>query len=433
MLNVIIVGAGISGLTCSIALMKYTNVKVTIFERTMAMEKVGNGIQIPCNAAHAMRCLGLLDRLLAQSKRPATSFKTVRYSGGETLLDMDFDRCNELYGAPWLLMHRADYMSILLVEARRLGVQINLGCEVQHVEFDTPSVTLADGQVHEAHVIVSCDGVNSMTRSLIHPSIRAASTGEYAYRALLTRSQLSSSSSFNHIISTPSVLRCWLGPNANAILYPLQDGMIFNLVIPIADVTFNTFCNGKTNLLHHVRDWLRDWDPVLLEMLDVAGELVRFPMYQVRALPHWTKGAVTLMGDAAHAMLPHLAQGAATGVEDGYILGTLLGLLAQHTTGSPDDSILKRKIKTVLQSYEHLQHERTSRVVSNSRLTGTLDHLPDGPDQRARDAEFGLHRTDESVSAMPWIDARWNRELLGRKVDEVTEREFHRLVAEGQL
>lgn len=134
MINVIVVGAGISGLTFSIALSRYQNVKVTVFERAAGLEnasnpsrfsilpgfsslktftqgkhplhltkgQVGNGLQLPCNAARVMRCLGLLDKLRAQTKHPAASIKILSYSNGKELLDRDLTTCEELYGAPWL-------------------------------------------------------------------------------------------------------------------------------------------------------------------------------------------------------------------------------------------------------------------------------------------------------------------------------------------
>ncbi|KAF5130307.1 FAD-dependent monooxygenase OpS4 [Metarhizium anisopliae] len=102
MLHVIIVGAGISGLTCAITLAKYTHVQVTVLERAPVMDKAGNGIQVPCNAAHAMRCLGLLDKLLVKTNGPATAFLNLKYDDGEILLHKDLTRCEDLYGAPWL-------------------------------------------------------------------------------------------------------------------------------------------------------------------------------------------------------------------------------------------------------------------------------------------------------------------------------------------
>lgn len=277
----------------------------------------------------------------------------------------------------------------------------------------------------------------------MHPSMRPVLTGEYAYRALFKRSQLASTPAWQHIVSNPSVIRMWLGPEANAVLYPLQDGKLFNLVIIITDTDFNASFHQGEDLIGPVKNWLQDWDPFLLQMLDKTDRLVRFPLYQAQILPSWSRGCVGLIGDAAHAMMPHLAQGAAAAVEDAFVLGTLLGRCAQHKTAAALDSsqvdwsetrtrpLQKFQIQEILHSYQNIQHERTTLIVSHSRLTGMLDHLPQGPDQQARDADFARFVPEDPescVSSMPWIDGKWNRELLGRNVDEHIEREFRALV-----
>ncbi|EFZ02794.2 FAD binding domain protein [Metarhizium robertsii] len=424
MLHVIIVGAGISGLTCAITLAKYTHVQVTVLERAAVMDKAGNGIQVPCNAAHAMRCLGLLDKLLVKTNGPATAFLNLKYDDGEILLHKDLTRCEELYGAPWLLIHRADYMTVLLDEARRVGVRIRLGCDVDSVDLDTPSVKLQNGHVYQADVVESTPPSAPSCTRRHSPSQRANTPTARSSPARNSPPHPSGISS-----PPPASPAAGWGPSPNAVFYPLQEGTLFNLVIAIADPNFNNNTCDEQALLPSVRAWLSGWDPTLLEMLDAASHLVRFPLYQVAKLPFWSKGCVTLTGDAAHAMPPHLAQGAATGVEDGFILGTLLGRLSRHVSGPTR----RAQLRTVLRAYETLQHDRTAQIVSGSRFTGMLDHLPQGPDQRARDAEFAMYDPEKTVSAMPWIDARTNRKLLGRKVDEVAEGEVARLLAAGEF
>ncbi|KAG5938449.1 hypothetical protein E4U53_008003 [Claviceps sorghi] len=156
MMEVVVIGAGISGLVLSITLSRYRNVKITVFEQAAAIEnakQVGNGLQIPCNAIHAMRCLGMLDKLRAHVKHAATSFKSLAYADGKELLDRNLRVYEELYGAPWLYV--ADSISH---EARQAGVVIKYGCKVRHVDFSAPSVTLESGDIHKADVVVGCDG-----------------------------------------------------------------------------------------------------------------------------------------------------------------------------------------------------------------------------------------------------------------------------------
>lgn len=281
----------------------------------------------------------------------------------------------------------------------------------------------------------------------MHPTVVPFATGQHAYRILFSREQLLLSSSTSPLASEPGTTRCWLGPHANIVFYPVQDDGLFNLVIPIADESFHHSC-PEGDVLPCLRAYFRTWDLTIRDLLGAATSVTRFPILQLPPIPHWSRGCVTLMGDAAHAMVPHLAQGAATSVEDAFILGTLLGRLAslvvvhlpRHSSSDTpkeeaEEEEGKRRVRTVLASYEKLQHERTARIAAGSRLTGTLDRLLPGIDQRARDAEFATYDAEQAtcVSAFPWLDARTNMALLGRKVDEVARREFRRLLDAGEL
>ncbi|KAG6007139.1 hypothetical protein E4U21_006323 [Claviceps maximensis] len=437
-MDVIVVGAGISGLTLAITLSRYRNVKVTVLERAAAFGNTGNGLQIPCNASHAMRCLGLLDKLRALTKNAATSFQNLSFDG-KVVLDRNLRVYEEIYGAPWVLMYRSDYMHMLLEEARQAGVEVKFGCQVTHVDLSAPSVTMANGDIQGADLVIGADGLHSRIRLLMHPSTPAV-PGDYAYRGLLKKSQLSSVPSLQPLVSNPERVRLWQGPQVNVVLYPLQGGEIFNIVILVSDTTFNESCvKSDKSILDCVKQRLRDCDPFVLDVLAQADQLTRYQLYQVPNLPSWSRGSAALVGDAAHAMLPHLAQGAAMAVEDGFVLGTLVGRYAQdHMSSaamaresSSDRTIRRQNIQTLLRSYEKIQRERITRVVSYSRWTGTLEHLPFGSDQIARDAEFATfdpYDPESCVSGIPWIDGRWNQELLGRKIDEVTEREYQTLV-----
>ena len=278
-------------------------------------------------------------------------------------------------------------------------------------------------------------GINSNVRRLIYPAAEAVASGSCAYRALFTASQLSTPL-LESLTSTAGVSRLWMGPKANAVFYPVQDGKLFNLVLAISDEDFNDKCDklqDDASLLANVSDFLRGWDPVLRELTQVATSLVRFLMMELKPLPSWVKGQVVLMGDAAHAMLPHFAQGAAMAVEDGVMLGTMLGMLAETGVAKEGKATLQNKVRAVLDSYASIQQPRASLVASQSRFLGTLEHLPRGQGQRGRDAEFRAFDPEKCVSAIGWIDSRANKELLGRKVDEDAREEFERLVREGYV
>lgn len=247
---------------------------------------------------------------------------------------------------------------------------------------------------------------------------------------MLPVSQLTSPT-LQHILN-PSACLFWLGPRIQIVLYALRGGEVYNLVIVTGDPPFNAKCRDG-DALALLRERLSDCDPAVRELMDAAQELVSFPLLELEDLPSWTRGNVTIMGDAAHPTLPHLGQGAAMCVEDGLVLGTLLGCLTEHVNSGSSRGTLKSGIPTILESYESLRHARTTRIVSQSHLAGVFAELPPGAAQRARDAQVVDYDERTCVSSWPWVDSRWNRELLGYRAGDVAEHEFGRLVDEGAL
>ncbi|KAF7548956.1 hypothetical protein G7Z17_g6715 [Cylindrodendrum hubeiense] len=402
-------------------------VQVTILERASALVAAGNGIQVACNACHVLRSLGLLDQLIAKSKGTAPGSLSLDYENGQILLTKDFARYEEIYGAPWLFVHRADYIDVLVDEAKRLGVQTRLGCEVKELNIGAPWVRLASDEIVTADVIIGCDGINSSIRTTLYPDIRPHPTNGVAYRAFITRSQLSSS--LFETITASSECRFWIGPQAHLVLYPIHGGETFNLVLVITDARLNRRCENG-NILELVREHMAGWNSVVKGLLQAIHELTRFPLYSVEDLPSFTSGLVALIGDAAHPTVPYLGQGAAVAVEDALVLGTLLGNLTRYSSSLGSES-LRSRIPTILQTYDAIQHPRTTTIVAESRHQGYFNHLARGPEQRARDVEFAAYDTEATVSDCPWIDSTFNRELLGRDTEAVAVREFRRLVAEG--
>lgn len=243
---------------------------------------------------------------------------------------------------------------------------------------------------------------------------------------LFTPTQLSSPT-LRHITSSRSC-RLWLGPLIHAVFYPVRSGAAFNLVVIVADAQLNERCEG-VHALRHVSEAMRDWDPVVKEMLLTATTLMRFPLMELGELPSWGKGYVTLAGDAAHPTLPYLGQGAAMAVEDALILGTLLGQLTEHLSPSCP---VKPHVPTVLNAYASIQRPRTATIVSHSRLQGMFNHFPPGtPAQWERDAEYAAFDMESCVSFSPWVDAAFNRLVLGYKAGDVAMAVFRRLVKQG--
>lgn len=271
-------------------------------------------------------------------------------------------------------------------------------------------------------------GINSRIRKVLHPTVEPRLTNAFAYRALFTPEQLSLSLFAE--LRKSRYCRFWLGPRTHVVFYPLRGGSVYNMVLIVADKAFHvTRSDGDITILRKLRAYMAGWDPVVRGLLDVADGIVSFPLKEVGELPSWSRGCVTLMGDAAHPTLPYLGQGAAMAVEDAMVLATMLGTATRRQPAANTDAKLRRKhIQVVLSAYESLQRPRTATIVRRSRENGAFNHLGRGPAQRARDEDFANFRVESTVSACPWIDASFSRELLGRNSELTAIAEFGRLV-----
>ncbi|PVH79627.1 putative salicylate hydroxylase [Cadophora sp. DSE1049] len=411
---VIVVGAGLGGLSCAVAA-KQRGLDVLLLERAPAISNVGAGIQVPPNAGRAMRYLGLFDKLITKAV-VLERLDLVRYESGEVLLARDGQKgIVENYGAPWMVAHREDYHRILYDEAERSGVQIRLGASVKTVGFDMTTVTLENGTVLEGSVIIGADGLWSTTRAqILGYASDPKETGDLAYRAIFSTEKLRALNDerINKLISQ-NVATVWLGPNKHCVLYPVRGGEEYNLVLLRPD----NLPKGQTKVegdLNEMKLTFEGWDPVLTELISCIPMVLRWKLFHHEELKTWTKDSVAILGDACHPTLPYQAQGAAMAVEDGVVIGHLLGLLgkdyASDPSGPPPEAFA-----SILALYESLRKHRTTLNVSGARENRYMYHLPDGPEQKRRDLE--LQKVDW-VSSTPWkyTDGPYQRELLGHDV-----------------
>ncbi|THC94166.1 hypothetical protein EYZ11_006374 [Aspergillus tanneri] len=231
-MKVIVVGAGLGGLACAIACRR-ANLDVTVLEKSPEISPIGAGIQIPPNGARIMDELCLLPELLEKG----TVVETIdirRYADGKIITSMP---SGEIlipeYGAPWIIIHRADYHEILLARAKALGAKIRLSATVKDVVYESPQVILAGGERIAGDVIIGADGLGSTIRNCIlgeeHPPDE---TGDLAYRGTFSREQLESlaDTDINHLCARMAITS-WLGPKKHAVFYPLRGGKEYNLVL----------------------------------------------------------------------------------------------------------------------------------------------------------------------------------------------------------
>ena len=373
-LRVAIIGAGIGGLALGLALREH-GVAAEVFEQAPALAELGAAVGVGGNATRLLRRMGLLEELEAVATVP-TELVYRQWRTGERIAAhpvRDGDTYLKRVGAPWLGIHRAEYQRILgtAYGSAELHLEHRLVDLVQ--EADAVTLTFANGRTAQADVVVGADGVRSAVRQWVSAGDDIVYSGTSGFRGIVARDDVPA-------LPDPEALQFWMGPDAHLLHYAIGcDAEEINL---LAVVEGPRSWDAADRWLTEVepRDVLArfsGWHPAATEMVAAAAPAVRWGLFVVQPLLHWYRGRVVLLGDAAHAMLPHHGQGANTTVEDAFTLATLL---AQAQPGD---------LEPVLASYQRLRRARTRQIAASSWATNALLHLrDDDPDLPWRDEKM---------------------------------------------
>ncbi|KAL9604928.1 MAG: hypothetical protein Q9219_000116 [cf. Caloplaca sp. 3 TL-2023] len=413
-LNICIVGAGIGGLAAAIGITRAGH-RVIVLEQAGALSEIGAGIQVPPNSSRILKRWGLLEKIEAVSVRPR-DFVLRSYRNGAILSKQNMvPYAEDRYAAPYLHIHRADYHRILLAEARRLGVKIQLGSAVSKIDFEATLIHL-DGKpdVH-ADVIIGADGLKSKCREAMlgYPDPPRL-TGNLAYRIIVKVEDMKSCPDLHDLAAEPAI-NYWMGPQAHAVCYFLKGGKLCNLVLLCPDDLPETVNTAKADV-QEMRDLFRDWDPKLKTLLGLVQETSKWRLQNSEELDSWSHpaGNFVLLGDACHATLPYLAQGAAQAVEDGAVLGALFERIENPS-----------QLGHALVIYERLRKSRTTTVVKGSTHLQDVFHMPDGPRQQERDWNLTQREPYEGYPN-PWADPVFQPYLFGYDADKEVEEAWQR-------
>lgn len=376
-LKVIIVGAGLGGVTAAIAL-KLAGHEVILLEQAPLLGEVGAGIQIPPPSVRILHTIGAYDYVRAASMIP-NNVRFYRWRDGSQLSEQNLvPLTQDSYESDYLHIHRADYHSALVKRANEVGIQIELGSRVELVDFETESVKLTNGKVFRGDVVVGYDGIKSVLRSaILNRDDPPYTTGDMAFRALVDVDKAIADPRLKKLFSEPNI-NFWLGPQGHIVIYLLQGGKTINIVA-LAPDTLDEGLSIKDSTREELKEMFKEWDPQLLCLFDSVHETKKWKLQNSRELPTWTHetGNVIVLGDASHATLPYLASGASQALEDAAVLA---GLLARIES--------KSQIHDALKITESLRKWRSTQIVQGSTNARTIFHMPDGPDQVARDAEL---------------------------------------------
>jgi 2-polyprenyl-6-methoxyphenol hydroxylase-like FAD-dependent oxidoreductase len=384
--RVLIAGGGIGGLAASIALGR-RGIEAEVLERSSFAEETGAGIQLGPNAASALARLGMLEAIEPRAIRPEAIWIFDGLSG-RRLTSVPLGRsAGQRYNAPYLTLHRADLHAGLRAAAQSLDViTLTPGFELAEIDANAAAVVArtADGRDTKGKCLVGADGLWSTVRALMAPRSGLQFCGATAWRTILPRKELASP------FDAP-VVGLWLGPGAHLVHYPLRGGEDLNVVAVTEGGPerqgWNQSANPET-LLASLTRWHKDSK----SLLEQAEGWRSWSLYRLVHLTQWSVGRVALLGDAAHPVLPFLAQGAALAIEDAVILADCL-------TDSPGDP------PQAFRRYETLRQPRCARVQRLSRHYGRLYHLR-GPLRLARNLILERRSGQRALQRLDWLYRR---------------------------
>lgn len=367
--HVLIAGAGIGGLTAAIALGQ-NGAKVEIFEQAAELGEIGAGLQQSPNAMAVHAKLGTARTIEAASFQPhAGVFRNFKTGAPEMTTHMR-GTYEARYGHKYLHIHRADLHAILVERAKATGVKIHLGTSVPGYSQTMGNVTLktSAGEV-SGDVLIGADGTHSKTREAMLGLKSPLFTGQVAWRGLVPADRIPKG-------TIPTDANNWLGPGKHFVAYYLRGGELINFVAVEEREDWTEEGWNIPGDMDDVRNAFKGWDPRITTLLAACENCYLWGLFDRPALKSWTDGRVALLGDAAHPMLPFVAQGSAMAIEDGWVL-------AHHILKASDMS-------AALKAYETARYKRASTIQSLSRKTAQLYHMQSPLSLTKRRAEFAI-------------------------------------------
>lgn len=381
-LRIGVIGGGIGGLAAALSLLRQ-GFDVHVYEQAGSLGEIGAGVQVSPNASRVLHGLGLAEPLARTGVRPL-AFHQRRWDDGRTLLRTPLAEPLEAeFGFPHYQMHRADLLGALAgafpAERLHLGHRlIDFTERGEHVR-----ATFSGGRIAEFDALVGADGIHSQVRRILHGADSARFTGCVAYRGLVPAERVRD-------LGLELTAQIWMGPGRHFVHYFVSARRLVNFVAIVEQDAWTRESWTDRGDRADALAAFDGWHPQVRGLLErVEGDPYIWALFDRPPPARWSSGRATLLGDACHAMLPFMAQGAAQAIEDG---ATLAATLAEE-----------RDVATALRRYEALRIPRTTRVSELSYGNKHRFHLPDGPAQEARDARMAAGATDFSFAAVAWI------------------------------
>jgi salicylate hydroxylase len=378
-LRVAIVGGGLGGLAAAIFL-RATGHEVTVYEQSPELREFGAGVVVSPNMVRPLAAAGLEEGLARFAVRLEAAWEFRRWQDGRVLFVQEMgNACRRLYGADCYVAHRGDLLAMLTEALPREAIHLDHRLAGLHYNRQV-KLRFANGTTATADVVVGADGIHSAVRAALMSETAPRFSGLCAFRCLVPARHAPE-------MALRPVQTLWLGPGRHFVHYPISAGRMVNVVAIVPAGDWRTESWTAEGSVEDMAREFEGWDARLRQLIGAATETRRWALYDRAPLEFWSAGGVTLLGDAAHAMLPFFGQGAAQAIEDAVAL-------AECLRGADAGSA-----PAALRRYEALRRPRATRVQLMSRGRELRNHLPDGPEQERRDADF--------ASGDPLRDSAW--------------------------
>lgn len=355
--DVAIIGAGIGGLTAALALQQ-RGLTVRVYEQARELGEIGAGLHLSPNGMKVLYALGLKDSLEAIRFRPQ-AIALRHFETGAAFFENAFDD-NFLaeFGAPFYGFHRADLHKLLLDAVTAQDptcIHVNKRLVALNERQDTVSLTFDDSTNSQESIVIGADGVHSAVRRHQHHDGDARYTGHVAYRGMVRADAVEPG------LVEPK-MNLWTGPGAHVVAYYVRRGELLNYVALNEEAGWQTESWTTPASKSELAARFNDWNPTVRALIDHTqeGQCYKWALLVRDPLPSWSSPRTSLLGDAAHPMVPYLAQGSVMAIEDAWVLA--------HAVANNDDPAIALKI------YEQARLERTADIQRAAWKQGQLNH-----------------------------------------------------------
>jgi len=379
-MRIAVIGGGIGGLAATLQL-RAAGFDAQVYEQARELGEIGAGIQISPNASRLLIRLGLGAALGAKGVRPVAGHQR-RWEDGRTIqrsvLNPDVE---QIFGAPYYHFHRADLLEALSGALPASSIHVSHRLVQLADNGSSVELSFANGRSAGADLVIGADGIHSRVREHLFGPEKPRFTGCIAYRGLVPRERLE-----RLRLATESAN--WHGPHGHFVHYFVAGGRLHNFVaVREQDEWVRESWTDPAEIGEALAAF-EGWHPTVHAIIAAADRTFKWGLFDRDPLASWTRGRVALLGDACHAMLPFMAQGAAQSIEDGATLAACLRA--------------ENDVTVALKRYEALRRPRATRLQEMSRANKIRFHLPDGPEQEERDAQQAK-LGDRSPTALGWL------------------------------